>query len=178
MRNIVLIGMPGSGKTTIGATLAQNLGYRLIDTDWLVMDTYGKSLQAVIAEAGVDGFLRYEGLVGEGIACEHCVIATGGSMVFSNGAMQNLRRLGTVVWLDAPLDVLKRRITAGSDRGIAAEAGVTVEQLDDVRRPLYERYADICVQSVGTKRDIAAQVERLVRAQGATARDERADQSE
>jgi len=86
--------------------------------------------------------------------------------------------LGTVVWLDAPLDVLKRRITAGSDRGIAAEAGVTVEQLDDVRRPLYERYADICVQSVGTKRDIAAQVERLVRAQGATARDERADQSE
>ena len=173
MRNIVLIGMPGSGKTTIGATLAVNLGYQLIDTDWLVMDAYGKSLPALIAEAGVDGFLRYEGLVGEGLACERCVIATGGSMVFSDGAMRNMRNLGTVVWLDAPMDVLKRRIAAGSDRGIAAEAGVTVEQLDAVRRPLYARYADIRVQSVGTKRDIAAQIEQLVRAHG-----ERADQRE
>lgn len=170
MRNIVLIGMPGSGKTTIGATLADRLHYQLLDTDWLVMDTYGKSLPTLIAEEGVEGFLRLEGKVGETLSCEHCVIATGGSMVFSEAAMQNLRRLGTVVWLDAPLPELKRRIAAGNDRGIAAEAGVTVEQLDTVRRPLYARYADICVQSIGTKGDVVTMIERALHEREGSAR--------
>ncbi len=163
MRNIVLIGMPGSGKTTIGATLADRLHFQLIDTDWLVMDTYHKSLPALLDAEGVEGFLRLEGKVGEALVCDGCVIATGGSMVFSDGAMQNLRKLGVVVWLDTPLMELKRRIAAGSDRGIAAEAGVTVEQLDAVRRPLYERYADICVQGIGTKGDVVTQIERALR---------------
>lgn len=150
--------------------MADRLDFQLIDTDWLVMDTYGKSLPTLIAEEGVEGFLRLEGKVGETLACEECVIATGGSMVFSDEAMQNLRALGVVVWLDAPLAELKRRIAAGNDRGIAAEEGVTVEQLDTVRRPLYAKYADICVQSIGSKGDVVTTIEQALRGRETNAR--------
>ena len=166
LRNIVLIGMPGSGKSTIGSSLAERLQCDLIDTDWLMMDTYGKNLPSLIAAEGIDGFIRLEGLVGEALRCEGCVIATGGSMVFSERAMANLSSSGVVVWLDTPLEELKQRLAFGSDRGIAAEPGVTVEHLDSVRRPLYARYADVCVPSLGGKRDVALRIEQALRARG------------
>lgn len=148
MDNVVLIGMPGTGKSTVGARLAQALGYTLVDTDRLMVKQYGKSLPALLAEHGVEGFLTLEGQVGAALRCQDCVIATGGSMVLSDVAMQNLRRGATVVWLDAPLEELERRIRRNADRGIAAEPGTTLASIDAVRRPLYARYADLHVQAL------------------------------
>jgi shikimate kinase len=164
LRNIVLIGMPGSGKSTVGALLAKRLGYKLIDTDRMMVDAYGKSLPELIADMGVEGFRLLEGRTGERLACDQCVIATGGSMVYSEGAMRHLRASGVTVWLDAASDELRRRIAAAGDRGIAAERGVTVEQLDAERRPLYEKYADIHVFSDGTGEAVAARIEHALKA--------------
>ncbi len=164
LRNIVLIGMPGAGKSTVGATLAELLGYTLIDTDRMLEDTYGKKLASLVAELGVARFLKAEGRVGETLDCVHCVIATGGSMVYSEGAMHCLRALGVTVWLEAPTDELRQRISAESDRGIAAGQDVTIDQLDAERRPLYEKYADVRVSSTGTKEAVAAQIIKAVQA--------------
>ena len=164
MNNIVLIGMPGSGKSTVGAFLARRLGYELTDTDRLIEGEYGKSLPELIAAKGVEGFLLLESRTGERVACDRCVIATGGSMVYSESAMRHLRGLGVTVWLDASLDDLRQRIAAAGDRGIAAGGNVTVEQLEAERRPLYEKYADIRVCSAGTAEAVAAQIEQAVQA--------------
>ena len=169
MQNLVLIGMPGTGKSTVGAVLARRLGFRLIDTDDVIVNTYGQSLPALIASHGVDAFLQMEGLVGQRLACEGCVIATGGSMVFSDAAMRHLRSLGTVVWLDTPLRELERRIAMSGDRGIAAEKGVTLASIDAVRRPLYEKYAHIHIPCMGNKGGIVARIMEALDSWEATA---------
>ena len=164
LKNIVLIGMPGSGKSTIGARLAKNLHYPLIDTDRLIMDTTGHTLPELLQIRGLEGFLALEGQVGAQLACEGCVIATGGSMVLSETAMRNLKRESVTVWLDTALTELERRIRANADRGIAAKPGTTIEEIDAVRRPLYARYADIHLHTAGSVGHMVAQLMEALQA--------------
>ena len=164
-RNIVLIGMPGTGKSTAGVILAKQLGYEFVDTDLLLIKRAGKTLPEIMAECGVDGFLKLEGQVGESIRCEKSVIATGGSMVFSESAMKNLCKNNVVVWLDTELSVLEERLGSSAGRGIAAAPGTTVAEIFHVRKPLYEKYADIHIHCTGNTDHVVFQIMEAVRHQ-------------
>ena len=129
MKNIVLIGMPGSGKSTVGVLLAKALGYSFVDVDLIICKEAGKPLQKTGAELDYD----------------KTVIATGGSMVLSENAMENLRKNGKVVFIDVDLDEIKRRVTNIKTRGIAFGKGETLDDVYRVRYPLYKKYADITV---------------------------------
>lgn len=143
MKNIVLIGMPGTGKSTVGVILAKRLGYGFLDTDILLAQTEHRTLPEIIADVGYEKFIEIDGHTGETIRREGCVIATGGSMVFSEKAMENLRSGAVAVWLDTPVDVLERRICSNREsRGVAAPSDMTVADIYEMRRPLYEKYAD------------------------------------
>ncbi len=158
MRNLVLIGMPGTGKSTIGYVLAKKLGFRLIDTDTLLKEKHKRSLPQIIADEGLETFLQWEEAEGKQLVCDRCVVATGGSMVYSDAAMRNLKKLGVVVWLDTPMEELERRVARSGDRGIAAPKGTSLAVLDAQRRPLYERFADIRVSCKGYKNVVADRI--------------------
>jgi shikimate kinase len=162
-KNIVLIGMPGTGKSTAGVILAKQMGYEFVDTDLLLIKRAGKTLPEILAETGVDGFLKLEGQVGESIHCEKCVIATGGSMVFSESAMKNLCGQNVVVWLDTELHVLEYRLKNSAGRGIAAPPGETVAGIYEARKPLYEKYADIRVHCTGNTDHVVSQIKEAIR---------------
>lgn len=146
MNNIVLIGMPGSGKSTIGVILAKRLGYDFVDTDNLISDREKTTLQDIIDKKGVSEFLKIEGIVGEELNIDNTVIATGGSMVFSNSAMKNLLKDSKCVFIDVPLPEIKRRVKNIDTRGIAMEKDDTLDTLYEKRMPKYREYADITVE--------------------------------
>lgn len=148
MDNIVLIGMPGSGKSTLGVLLAKALGYSFIDTDLIISRIAGKPLQKILDEDGLDSFLNVEEKVGMELECEKTVVATGGSMVLSKKAMDSLKKQGKVLYINVPLNEIKRRVTNIKTRGIAFKKGETLEDVYRVRVPLYEKYADITVDFV------------------------------
>ncbi len=146
MNNIVLIGMPGSGKSTIGVILAKRLGYDFVDTDNLISDREKTTLQDIIDKNGVSEFLKIEGIVGEELNIDNTVIATGGSMVFSDSAMKNLLKDSKCVFIDVPLPEIKRRVKNIDTRGIAMEKDDTLDTLYEKRMPKYREYADITVE--------------------------------
>ena len=146
MNNIVLIGMPGSGKSTIGVILAKRLGYDFVDTDNLISDREKTTLQDIIDKKGVSEFLKIEGIVGEELNIDNTVIATGGSMVFSDSAMKNLLKDSKCVFIDVPLTEIKRRVKNIDTRGIAMEKDDTLDTLYGKRMPKYREYADITVE--------------------------------
>ena len=146
MNNIVLIGMPGSGKSTIGVILAKRLGYDFVDTDNLISDREKTTLQDIIDKKGVSEFLKIEGSVGEELNIDNTVIATGGSMVFSDSAMKNLLKDSKCVFIDVPLPEIKRRVKNIDTRGIAMEKDDTLDTLYEKRMPKYREYADITVE--------------------------------
>lgn len=146
MNNIVLIGMPGSGKSTIGVILAKRLGYDFVDTDNLISDREKTTLQDIIDKKGVSEFLKIEGIVGEELNIDNTVIATGGSMVFSDSAMKNLLKDSKCVFIDVPLTEIKRRVKNIDTRGIAMEKDDTLDTLYEKRMPKYREYADITVE--------------------------------
>lgn len=148
MDNIVLIGMPGSGKSTLGVLLAKALGYSFIDTDLIISRIAGKPLQKILDEDGLDSFLNVEEKVGMELECKKTVVATGGSMVLSKKAMDSLKKQGKVLYINVPLNEIKRRVTNIKTRGIAFKKGETLEDVYRVRVPLYEKYADITVDFV------------------------------
>ena len=153
MNNIILIGMPGTGKSTVGVVLAKYLGFDFLDADIYMAQRLGRTLPRIIEEDGVERFLELENESGRSICCTHTVIATGGSMVFSAEAMEHLRRDSIVVWLETPVDILEQRLSAQSreDRGVAAPADMTVKDIYALRKPYYEKYADLrinCRQGV------------------------------
>lgn len=158
MKNIVLIGMPGTGKSTVGVILAKRLGCGFIDTDIQIAKEEGRTLPRILEEDGIEGFLKIEERIGLGLRCSGTVIATGGSMVFSKAAMERLCASGVVVWLETPLDELESRLEqTREERGVAAPEGMTIRDIYQKRAPLYEKYADIrinCVQ--GTDNVVAA----------------------
>ena len=143
--NIVLIGMPGVGKSTIGVVLAKVLGYEFIDADLLIQEAEGKLLSELIEEHGTDGFIEIENRVNSQIQTHRSVIATGGSVIYGKEAMEHLKSIGTVVYLKQNLRVLQRRLRNLKGRGVVLKEGQTLVDLYKERTVLYEKYADITV---------------------------------
>ena len=141
--NIILIGMPGSGKSTVGVLLAKAAGMRFSDTDLLIQQETGKKLQEIIDCGGLDFFLKTEENVIAAADFENSVVATGGSAVFGERAMKKLKSGGTTVFLDVPLEEIERRINNITTRGIAMRRGETLESVYNERLPLYKKYADM-----------------------------------
>ena len=145
-KNIILIGMPGVGKSTVGVVLAKVMGYQFIDADLVIQEKEGKLLrEIIIEEKGPDGFLMVEDRVNADLQCEKTVIATGGSAVFGANAMAHLKEIGTVVYLKLPYRELERRLSDIKGRGVVLRDGQTLHDLYEERVPLYEKYADVIV---------------------------------
>ncbi len=167
MKNIVLIGMPGTGKSTVGKTLAKELHYRFVDVDDLIVEAAGKTLPQILRTDGLESFLKIEGEVGSQLDRDGSIIATGGSMVLSGAAMEHLKKNGVVVWLETPLSAINDRMPEDlTDRGIAAQQGMTIRQIYEQREPLYARYADLIVASGPNEQETALQVLQMLRTVG------------
>jgi shikimate kinase len=149
MNNIILIGMPGCGKSTVGVVLAKVLGYHFIDVDLLIQERENRLLSEIIEEAGADGFNQIENEVNASIKAERAVIATGGSVVYGREAMTHLSEIGLIVYLRLPLDELENRLGDLAERGISMKEGQTLAELYGERIPLYEKYADQTVDAAG-----------------------------
>lgn len=146
MSNIILIGMPGCGKSTVGVILAKTLGMDFIDTDLLICKREHSTLQTIIESKGLEQFERIECEIGKDLECENTIIATGGSMVLYDGAMDNLKKMGKTVFLDVGLYELTHRLSNIKTRGITFKKGETLRDIYSYRRPYYEKYADITVK--------------------------------
>lgn len=151
MDNIILIGMPGAGKSTVGVLLAKTLGYAFLDTDLVIQRREGALLQALVDSMGVESFLDAESAAIRSVDAVRTVIAPGGSAVCRAHAMEHLKALGKVVYLRLPLEELETRLSNISSRGIAMAPGQTLEQLYAYRAPLYERWADVTVDVAGAQ---------------------------
>ena len=143
--NIVLIGMPGAGKSTVGVVLAKTLVMLFIDTDLILARRLCMTLQEFINRYGIERFLEEEARCGKEIECDDTVIATGGSMALRDDAMAHLKRGAVTVFLDLPLGVIKRRLKNIKTRGVAIAPGQTIGDLYRIRLPHYRRHADITV---------------------------------
>lgn len=148
-KNIVLIGMPASGKSTIGVLLAKTIGVGFVDTDLLIQQREHRLLQEIIDTDGIGYFLDTECAAVLDLDCQNTVIATGGSVVFRAAAMQKLRQNGTVVFLDVSLETVKRRLNNIKTRGVAADKGQSVDEIFYERLPYYRKYADIVLPADG-----------------------------
>ena len=147
--NIVLIGMPSCGKSTIGVVLAKAIGYKFVDSDLVIQERTGKLLSEIIEEEGLDTFNQIENDVNASLDYNKAVIATGGSVIYGNKAMEHLRSIGVVVYIELPLESLKERIGDLNARGVSIKDGQTFDELFEERKPLYEKYADITIHAEG-----------------------------
>lgn len=156
MKNVSLIGMPGSGKSTVGVLLAKALGYDFLDTDLVIQKREGKLLQELVDTLGVEGFLDVEQAALFSLDVEHYVLSPGGSVVCRPEMIHHLKQLGPLVYLEVPLEELQARVNDISTRGIAMEVGETLSDVLQRREPLYRQYADltITVTSTQTPKDI------------------------
>lgn len=163
MKNVVLIGMPGVGKSTLGVLLAKALGYRFLDTDLVLQAQEGRLLREIIAAEGIDGFLALEGRVCGSLQADRSVIATGGSVVYSPEAMAHLRSMGTVVYLKLGYNALARRLGSLKKRGVILRPGQTLKTLYQERTPLYAQYAHLTVDCGGqdVEQSVALILQRL-----------------
>ncbi len=149
MNNITLIGMPGVGKSTLGVVLAKILGFQFLDSDLLIQKQEGRRLSRIIEEEGIEGFKKIENRVNASIEVQDTVIATGGSVVYCEEAMQHLKSVGKVVYLKLSYKSLKKRLGNLKGRGVVLKEGQTLFDLYEERIPLYEKYADIVVDEEG-----------------------------
>ena len=157
--NIVLIGMPGSGKSTVGIILAKLLSLNFIDTDVLIQTRENRSLQDIVDRDGYLALRRIEEKVIAGLVCEGHVIATGGSAVYSECAMQHLLATGTIIFLDVDMKTLKARVRDYETRGLAKRPEQTVDDLFRERFVLYRKYAEITVNCIGlTHEEVCARI--------------------
>jgi len=159
--NIILIGMAGCGKSTVGVLLAKALGFEFIDSDLIIQKREGKLLQEIINTEGLDVFNKAEEDAICSINADHAVIATGGSAVYSEKAMAHLKKNGVAVWLKLTYEEIPRRISNIATRGIAMAPGKTLLDVFLEREPLYEKYADITVDCMG---DIEMNIASVIKA--------------
>lgn len=159
--NIILIGMPGAGKSTVGVVLAKRRGCRFLDSDLLIQDRYDALLYELIAEYGLEGFLKMEEEVNASIEARSTVIATGGSVIYGQAAMEHFREMGKIVYLRLSCEAIRERLGDLNERGVALKKGQTLEELYGERIPLYEKYADVTVDC--EKKSIREIVEELCR---------------
>lgn len=147
--NIVLIGMPGVGKSTIGVILAKVLGYQFIDADLVIQKEEGKLLKDIIAQVGPEGFIEVENRVNASICAENSIIATGGSVIYGKEAMEHLKEIGTILYLSLPYEEIEKRLSDIKGRGVVLKKGQTLKDLYDERTVLYEKYADVIINEDG-----------------------------
>jgi shikimate kinase len=152
-RNLILIGMPAAGKSTVGVLLAKQLGVAFVDTDILIQTGEGCLLQEIISRQGIAGFRTIEENVLLQVSADCGVVATGGSAVYSRKAMSHLRSLGPVVYLRIDLAALKERLGCLDERGVLRTPGQTIDRLYAERSPLYEKYAEITVSTTNVTPD-------------------------
>lgn len=145
MNNLILIGMPGAGKSTVGVVLAKKLGYSFTDSDLVIQEKTGKLLHQLIEEKGEAGFLMLENEINASINTKFHVIATGGSVIYGQAAMNHFKKIGRVVYLKLPYEELKERLGDLQERGVVLKEGFTLLDLYKERVPLYEKYADIVI---------------------------------
>lgn len=162
--NIVLIGMPGAGKSTVGVVLAKRLGFGFVDTDVLIQAKEHRRLQDIIDHEGLAAFCRTEERTLLELKVERTVIATGGSVIYSEAGMRALKENGLVVFIDVPLTELEKRLRDMDSRGMVIDPGESFSDLFRRRRPLYRRWADRMIEAPeGTVEDIAGRVAELAR---------------
>ena len=147
--NIILIGMPGAGKSTIGVILAKVTGKDFIDADLVIQKEEGRLLSQIIEEEGTEGFLQIEEQVNRSLNPHAAVIATGGSVVYGRSAMEHLRAIGTVVYLKLSYEAVAGRLRDIRGRGVVLREGQTLQELYEERKVLYERYAHVTVEEDG-----------------------------
>ena len=149
MKNIILIGMPAVGKSTVGVVVAKRIGYEFIDTDLLIQKQERRLLKEIIAEEGNERFLEIENQVNRDLQVESAVISPGGSVVYCEEAMQHFKEIGTVIYLHATYEAIYKRITNAKNRGVVLKEGQTLKDLYDERVKLFEKYADYTVSEEG-----------------------------
>lgn len=166
--NITLIGMPASGKSTVGVLLAKRLGYSFVDVDIVIQEKTGKLLKEIIAESGTEGFLKVEDRINSELDVKRSVIAPGGSVIYGQQAMEHLKEISTIVYLKLSYRAVKRRLGDLTDRGVALKDGMTLRDLYNERVPLYEKYAEITVDESGktpgeTVDELRAILEKMIK---------------
>lgn len=147
--NITMIGMPSSGKSTVGVLLAKRLGFSFVDVDIVIQEKEGRLLKEIIADEGMDGFLKVEETINAGLDVKMSVIAPGGSVIYGEKAMKHLKEISEVVYLKMSYEEMEKRIGNVVDRGVALKPGFTLRDLYNERVPYYERYADIVIDEEG-----------------------------
>ena len=147
--NITLLGMPGAGKSTIGVLLAKALGYDFLDTDLSIQNQEGMLLNEIIAKKGLSEFKKIEEEVNASVDVEKTVIAPGGSVCYGQKAMEHLSDISKVIYLKISYEELSKRLGDLTKRGVVFENGQTLKDLYEERVPLYEEYADLCIEEDG-----------------------------
>ncbi|MCI8982061.1 MAG: shikimate kinase [Hungatella sp.] len=148
-RNYTLIGMPASGKSTVGVLLAKRLGFSFVDVDIVIQEKEKRLLKEIIAQEGIDGFMAVENRINASLDADRSVIAPGGSVIYGKEAMEHLREISTIVYLKLSYEDVKKRLGNLVDRGVVLKDGMTLLDLYNERVPYYERYADITVDETG-----------------------------
>lgn len=162
MDNIIMIGMPAVGKSTVGVVVAKRLGYKFIDVDILIQEEEGKLLREIIAEKGTDGFLEVEDRINASVTVDHSVISPGGSVVYCENAMKHYKEIGTVVYLKVSFETIMKRLKNARKRGVVLRDGQTLQTLYDERVKLFEKYADITVCEDGLR--LEETIEKVLKA--------------
>lgn len=164
-RNITLIGMPAAGKSMVGVLLAKRLGYSFVDVDILIQEKEKRLLKEIIAQEGLEGFLKVENHVNRQLKAERSVIAPGGSVIYGKEAMEHLKEISTVVYLQLSYEEVEKRLGNLVDRGVACREGMTLLDLYHERVPYYERYADVTIVEAGkTAGDVVDELRAMVEA--------------
>ena len=164
MKNIVLIGMPGAGKSTVGVVLAKNLGMSFMDSDLVIQEQEGKKLHEIIEECGSDGFIKVEERVNASLDPSNTIIATGGSVVYGAKAMEHLGEIGTICYLKLSYESIRDRLGDLAQRGVVLKDGQTLLDLYQERIPLYEKYAHIVIDcETKNIREVVNEIARISR---------------